>query len=189
MKDIYLSYTQQTFQLAQHLKVDIESQSNLLIGLENDDWEDEGNDSSGEFQEHLDSAKAMLVLMTESGNITAWIIDPDFSEIQPGFQRPRDISLPPRIDFTESYEKGLDVFRYILKVVTGSGDIEMEPEHERYAIKEERTVSSKQSSRKAPRKGLTSPVKKFQCIIRRMGSTFKTFHFRITSHLKSMNNS
>lgn len=170
MKDIYLSYTHQTFEIAQHLKNDIEATSNLLVALENDDWEGEDNES-GEFQEHLDSAKVVLVLLTQSGNITAWIMDPDITQIQPGYQRSRDIQLPPVIDFSESYEKGLDVFRYILKVLTGSGNVETEPEHERYAIKEERTVSNPKFSnpKQNPKKkeGFTSPVKKFQRMMMR----------------------
>ena len=193
MKDIYLSYTQETFELSQHLKDDIESSTNLLVALENDDWEEEG-DASDEFQEHLESAKHCLVLISPSGNVTAWIMDPNITEIQPGFQRPRDISLPPQINF-RSYEKGLDIFLYILKVVTGSGDIKMDPKHEKIAVKEERTVSSEQFSsritsprrrnstvkkheqtrsvssskrpRESPRQGFVSPVKKFQRLLRK----------------------
>ncbi|CAJ1941831.1 unnamed protein product, partial [Cylindrotheca closterium] len=75
-----------------------------------------------------------------------------------------DIDLPPQIDFSESYEKGIDIFRYVLKVLTGSGDIQMEPDHERYAIQEERTVSSASipsESKKSPSsKPPTSPVKR-----------------------------
>lgn len=138
MKDIYLNHTDQNKHIAQYLKVNIESSSNLLVALANDD-----SDDCDEFTEHLDYAKVYLILMFQSGNITAWVMDPEPSEIQQNFQRPQDSSSPPHIDFTKSYEQGLDVLRYILKVITGSGDIEMDPKHEKYAVKKERTVSSK----------------------------------------------
>eukprot|EP00526_Cylindrotheca_closterium_P022769 CAMPEP_0113605230 /NCGR_PEP_ID=MMETSP0017_2-20120614/2217_1 /TAXON_ID=2856 /ORGANISM="Cylindrotheca closterium" /LENGTH=185 /DNA_ID=CAMNT_0000513707 /DNA_START=38 /DNA_END=592 /DNA_ORIENTATION=+ /assembly_acc=CAM_ASM_000147 len=169
MKDIYLSYTNQNFHIAQHLKEDVEASTNLTVALENDDWEEEGEDCSGDFQEHLMDAKMCLVLNTMSGNITAWIMDPDITQVQPGFTRPRDIDLPPQIDFTESYEKGIDIFRYILKILTGSGDIEMEPDHEKYAVKEERTVSSRivpAESKKSPK--LASPYKRAAKNLNRM---------------------
>lgn len=168
-----MSHTNENFHIAQHLKNDVEATSNLSVALENDDWEEEGEDSC-EFNEYLMDAKMSLVLNTKSGNITAWIMDPDINQIQPCFTRSRDIDLPPQIDFTESYEKGVDIFRYILKVLTGSGDIEMEADHERYAVKEERTVSSRGVPAKSSKRSQkpTSTVKRaargFTLMIRRL---------------------
>ena len=176
MNDIYLSYTNENFQVAQHIKDDVEATTNLKVALENDDWEEEGEES-GEFQDHLMDAKMCLVLNTQSGNITAWIMDPDITEIQPGFTRARDIDLPPQIDFAESYDKGIDIFRYVLKVLTGSGEIQMEPDHEKYAIKEERTVTRgnmpAESITKSPKPPI-SPVKRAAKGLNRMMRKLKT---------------
>jgi len=110
MSDIYLSYNESNFDVAQILKQDVEACSNLSITLENDSWEEED-----EFMKALPHANLFIIIATATSNITVWVIDHQKNKKR----RQRAITKALTVDFSHSYEDGMKILTSVLKRVTG----------------------------------------------------------------------
>jgi len=114
MADIYLNYCQPNQALAQRLKHDVEISTPLSVELQSDDC-DETDDNDFE---HLNHTSSMLILATDHSSITVWIIGGEYENQHHAQRRRRrcrqrrqeSISFPPTIDFSQSYEDGMDTF-------------------------------------------------------------------------------
>lgn len=120
MTDIFLSYNEPNFAFAEKLKRDVEKYTALTVALENEDWEEE----DGNFQGSLDQTKMLLILATEHSGITAWVMTQNIEKQYEPCRKRRSrfnekISMPPTIDFEESYLEGIEIFMQVLRSCTG----------------------------------------------------------------------
>ena len=106
MTDIYLSYSEPNLALAQDLKKDVESCSSLSVALL-EDWEEDAG--------YIQKAKLFILIAAEHSNITAWVMDHHHDQ-----KRRKSIMPPPTLDFSSSYEEGMLMLKYVLRVVTGA---------------------------------------------------------------------
>lgn len=101
--EIYLSYSEANLQTAVHLKEDIETYTSLDVVLESEDWEEV---ESYEFEEQIHLAAVLLHLSTETSDVTVWLIDENKRQHRTK-KPPTEVSLPPSIDISKSYEEGV----------------------------------------------------------------------------------
>jgi len=110
-----LSYSEPDLETAVCLKKDLEAFTGLFVTLENEDWEDF---EDSELRDRIHQAEVLLNVETETSDIiTAWLIDENKPYVwSRSKSRPKQISVAPTMDITNSYEAALETWLgYIAK--------------------------------------------------------------------------
>ena len=112
MAEIILSYDADSVpSFVNTLKTDVEKLCDVSVSLDDtNEWE-----TSRGFTKLDQEAKELVVLENTDAAVTAWIMFDRKGNKKRRAEQWRKPTLPPSIDFSQSYEDGLEIFKLVLE--------------------------------------------------------------------------